>query len=72
VPELAEEWPEWDENSRLVIIHDWPIKRGALHRVREAAKDGLLSEQQGRDWQELQGLIAAHRATMEWILGEPI
>ena len=72
VPELAEEWPEWDEHSRLNIIHDWPIKRGALSRLKKAAKAGVLDERQQPDWQELLQLIEAHRDTVEQMLGEPI
>lgn len=69
VPELVEEWPEWDENSRLNVIHDWPIERGALSRIRKAAKAGMLNERQHRDWQELQQLIEMHRADVEQMLG---
>jgi hypothetical protein len=72
VPELAEEWPDWDENSRLDVIHQWPISREALARVCDAAEAGLLDEGQQRDWQELQQLIETHRATVEWMLDGPI
>ena len=72
VPELAEEWPEWDEHSRLNVIHDWPLERAALSRVKKAAKIGLLDERQQRDWQELLRLIETHRATVEWMLEGPI
>ena len=72
VPELAAEWPEWDEFSRVDFIIEWPIEREALIRVKQAAKDGLLNERQQRDWQELQALIETHRATMEWMLEGPI
>lgn len=72
VPELAAEWPEWDENSRLDLIHQWPTTRGTLWRVSEAWNAGLLDERQQRDWQELQQLIETHRVTVEQMLGEPI
>lgn len=72
VPELIEEWPEWDESSRLNVIHDWPIEREALSRLKMAAKAGLLNERQQRDWHELQRLIETYRATVEQMLGEPI
>jgi hypothetical protein len=72
VPELQAEWPEWDEFSRVDFIIEWPIEREALIRVKKAAKTGLLNERQQRDWQELQGLIETHRATMEWMLEGPI
>src|SRR5262249_1129026 len=72
VPELAEEWPEWDLNSRLNVIHDWPIKRGAHRRLKQAMKAGRGDERQRQDWQELQQLIETHRATVEWMLEGPI
>jgi hypothetical protein len=72
VPELAEEWPEWDLTSRLNVIHDWPIERAALSRLKQAAKVGMLDERQQRDWQELQQLIEMHRVTVEWMLEGPI
>jgi hypothetical protein len=72
VPALAEEWPEWDENSRLDVIHQWPISREALARVTTASQAGVLDKRQQRDWQELQQLIETHRATVEWMLEGPI
>ena len=72
VPEQAAEWPEWDHNSRVDFVIEWPIEREALARVRRAAKAGLLDERQQRDWQELQQLIETHRATVEWMLEGPI
>jgi hypothetical protein len=68
----AAEWPEWNEFSRVDFIIEWPIEREASIRVKKAAKTGLLNERQQRDWQELQGLIETHRATMEWMLEGPI
>ena len=72
VPEQAAEWPEWDHNSRVDFIIEWPIERAALSRLKQAAKAGLLDARQQRDWQELQQLIDAHRATVEWMLEGPI
>jgi broad specificity phosphatase PhoE len=72
VPELADEWPEWDEYSRVDYIIEWPIMRETFVRVAKAAKAGILNERQQRDWQELQQLIETHRATMEWMLEGPI
>lgn len=72
VPELADEWPEWDDYSREDFRIEWTIDRERLHRVRTAAKAGMLNERQQRDWQELQRLIETHRATVEWMLEGPI
>jgi hypothetical protein len=72
VPEQAAEWPEWDHDSRLDFILEWPIERGALRRMEKAAEAGLLDERQQQDWQELQQLIETHRATVEWMLEGPI
>ena len=72
VPELAAEWPEWDDYSRLDFIIEWPIDRERLCRVQDAAAAGLLDERQQQDWQELQQLIETHRATVEWMLEGPI
>src|SRR5437773_949402 len=68
VPEQAAEWPEWDHNSRIDFIIQWPIERESMTRLRTAAAAGLLDERQQQDWQELQQLIETHRATMEWML----
>jgi hypothetical protein len=72
VPEQADEWPEWDEESRFNFWVEWTIDRERLIRVKEAATAGLLDERQQRDWQELQQLIETHRATVEWMLDGPI
>lgn len=72
VPVFAAEWPEWDEDSQLDFIHEWPIERETLQRVVDVAAAGVLNERQQRDWHELQGLIETHRATVEQMLGEPI
>ena len=72
VPEMVEEWPQWDDHSRFNFIIEWPIDRERLFRVRHAAAAGLLNERQQREWQELQRLIEMHRATVEWMLDGPI
>jgi hypothetical protein len=72
VPELEAEWPEWDENSRLNVIHDWPIERETLQRVVDASAAGLLNERQQCEWLELSRLIETYRDTVEQMLGEPI
>jgi len=72
VPEMAAEWPEWDEMSRSDFVIQWPIERAALSRLKKAAKAGMLDERQQRDWQELQQLIETHRATVEQMLEGPI
>ena len=72
VPELQAEWPEWDQNSRLDLIHDWPIERETLQRVQDASRCGLLNKRQQREWLELARLIETHRETVEAMLGEPI
>jgi hypothetical protein len=72
VPEQADEWPEWDDYSKEDFRIEWTIDRERLIRVRDAAAAGLLDERQQRDWQELQQLLEAHRATVEWMLEGPI
>ena len=72
VPEFAGEWLEWDEDSRLDFIHEWPIERETLQRVGDASAGGLLNECQQRKWLELQQFIETHRDTIEQMLGEPM
>ena len=72
VPEQATEWPEWDEDSRLDFILEWPIMRGAYWRMMATANAGVLNESQQSKWQELTQLIETHRATVEWMLEGPI
>lgn len=68
VPEMADEWPEWDEYSRDDFRLQWPIERESMTRLRTAAAAGLLGERQQRDWVELQQLVETHRSVMEWML----
>src|SRR5438067_12167636 len=70
VPELPAEWPEWDENTRLDLIHQRPITREQFQRVSDASTAGLLTEHQDRKWLKLSRLVAANRAAMEEMLGE--
>jgi hypothetical protein len=72
VPELVEEWAEWDEDARLDFIHEWPIERETLQRAADACAAGLLDSRQEAAWRELSWLIETHRATVESLLGEPI
>ncbi len=72
VPEQAAEWMEWDEDSKLDMIIEWPIDRERLRRVVHAAEAGQLNVEQCRSWQEVQQLIARHRTTVEEMLGQPI
>ena len=69
VPEFAAEWPEWDEDSRLDFILQWPIERETLQRVTDAVAAGHLNEHQQCKWLELSRLIEIHRATVEQMLG---
>jgi hypothetical protein len=72
VPEQSAEWPEWDADSRLDFILEWPIERETLVRVVQAEEAGLLDQGQRSKYEALVRLIEEHRVSVEWMLDGPI
>jgi hypothetical protein len=70
VPELAAEWAEWDEHSRLSFAVDWPIRESHLHLLQEWAQQGLLTADQQTRYKALLELIVAQRPALERLLND--
>ncbi|MCX6021569.1 MAG: hypothetical protein NTZ05_07535 [Chloroflexi bacterium] len=68
LPNLADEWDEWEENSRYDFYLEWPIKEGHLHKLRQWHAQGLLSQEQCERYTELQRLIEQNTPILERLL----
>lgn len=65
VPDLVQEWAEWEELDRTIFEHEWAIPESHLAYLNRWAEQGLLSPEQRARYQELLLLIARHRPTLE-------
>jgi hypothetical protein len=65
VPQLTEEWAEWEDHDRYDFWLEWPIREGYLRELREWSEQGLLTPAQRERYEELLGLIARHRPVLE-------
>jgi hypothetical protein len=70
IPELAAEWPEWDEHSRFSFAIDWPIREDTLGRLLDREDRGVLDPAHQARLTSLKALIAQHRPTLERLLAE--
>ena len=70
IPELAAEWPEWDEHSRLSFVMDWPVCEDRLHMLRMWAEQGKMTPAQCARYEELLKLVAEYRPTLVRLLEE--
>jgi hypothetical protein len=70
IPELAAEWDEWDEESRLTFIFNWGVPADRLAQLHEWAQQGLLTPAQRARYEQLLKLVDAHRATLERLLAD--
>ena len=70
IPELAEEWADWDEPSRLLFVLEWPIKEDRLAQLQEWASMNMLSPEQMTRYRELQDLVRTYRPILEPLLSE--
>lgn len=68
VPDLAAEWSEWDEHSRLVFALDWGVADDRLHQLAQWAAQGLLTSAQQARYDDLLGLMARHRPLLATLL----
>ena len=70
VPEVAEEWAEWDEPDRLLSVLEWPIKEDRLAQLQEWASTGMLTPEQMTRYRELQAVVDKYRPILEPLLSE--
>jgi hypothetical protein len=70
IPQLAAEWEEWDEHSRLVFDLNWAVPEDRLLQLRHWAEQGLLTPAQCTRYQELLKLVEKNRPTLERLLAD--
>lgn len=70
VLDLAQEWDEWDDASRMSWAVDWPIAEGRLGRLEGWAAHGDLTPAQAVRLGELLRLVDDRRPTLERLLAE--
>jgi hypothetical protein len=64
-PALAEEWPDWDEFSKLTFVEDWGSRNVMLADLRAWAASGAMSCDQYERYRELLALIEKYDALRE-------
>ena len=70
VPELAAEWDEWDQDSRLTFILNWGVPADRLHCLTQWAAAGLLTPDQSDRYDRLMRLVEQHGPTLRRLLTE--
>jgi hypothetical protein len=70
IPQVSDEWGEWEDHDRLDFVVEWPIREDRLHQLREWAAQGLLTPEQQARYDELLQLIACHRPLLDRLLNE--
>jgi hypothetical protein len=70
VPELAREWPDWEEHSQFSYIMDWPVSEDRLFRLAEWSEQGILSPRQYDRYAELLRLVEQYRPVLARLFGE--
>ena len=68
IPQLAAEWPEWDETSRLHFTIDWPVRESYLQQMESWHTAGYLSAVQQRVYQALVVTVAELRPVLVHLL----
>lgn len=61
VPELVEEWPQWEPVDQVTFRHEWAIREDYLDQLQRWAEQGLLTRVQRDRYAELLALVARHR-----------
>lgn len=70
IPELADEWPEWDEYSRFVFALDWGVPEDRLGQLNQWAAEGLFTPAQRTRYDELLRLVERNRPILNDLLAE--
>ena len=70
VQELAGEWNNWDEDSRLVFELNWAVPEDWLHQLQQWAEQGVLTPEQRCRYADLLKLVAQQRPTLERLLAD--
>lgn len=70
VPELVEEWAEWEDHDRYDFWVEWPIRESYLDELRRMSGQGLFTPDQQACYEELLRLVDRHRPTLEALCQE--
>lgn len=68
IPDLAAEWADWDEESRVTFVWNWAVPRDRLHQLEQWADQGLLTPEQQARYERLLVLVAEQRPKIERLL----
>ena len=68
LPDLAAEWDEWDEDSKLDFVIDWGVPADRLHQLRQWAEQDLLTLEQWAQYDQLMALVAKHQPILDELL----
>jgi hypothetical protein len=61
LPEMAAEWDEWDDLSRLTFAVNWGVPADRLAQLRHWADEGLLTPAQQERYDRLLQLVSQNR-----------
>ena len=70
IPELAAEWEDWDQDSRLTFVLNWGVPADRLHQLQGWAAQGLLTPGQHARYDGLLQLVERNRPTLERLLAD--
>jgi hypothetical protein len=70
IPELAREWPGWDEHSQFSFIMDWPVSEDTLYQLANWSEQGLLTSEQHDRYTELLRLVEQYRPVLARLFEE--
>jgi hypothetical protein len=58
LPAVAEEWDAWDTYSQDVYVAEWPLVDERLERLKRAATEGRMTDEQRARYDELRCIVA--------------
>ncbi len=70
VPELADEWAEWEVVDRLTFRYEWSIREDHLDQLAQWRAWGLFTEEQRAQYAELLDLVARHRPILDALFAD--
>ena len=70
VPELADEWAEWEPVDRLTFRYEWAIREDHLDQLAQWRARGLFPEEQRARYVEILDLVARHRPLLDALFAD--
>ncbi len=64
IPEVAAAWTEWNDEDRLDVVLEWPLREDRLRPLREWNAEGRRTEPQRLRFVALLALIGEHQDTL--------